>query len=929
MEFEYIKKLIVKKLIEEVCNLDSAGIEIIGNNLISIIESNRMIHHGLNKDYRPSGYTVDSFSNDSKIVGEYSVDQKYFVDTSKKSDQIPKFEKIENDINHAISHYSDLEKIYLITSQEEPPSFRSEFNKTQISKLHNEKIVIIDARELANYIYKQSTSNPDHAAFYRQFFPNFSYDLDNYEYYGKVPSQCYDYCSDKGVLDTIHEHFLKHNICVLYGLSGSGKTQSSIDYVHFVGKEFENYLWISGDDWKPNTSLCSIQRTRGGAPVNVAGVFNSSKTVLIIDNLGQILDSSKMDELSRGFSLGGIILITSQISDLNNPFYLSIPSISEDTAIRILGEDPLSITEEVRGFIKASRFLPLILSITRNIVDQEKVDKLELYNEILSNPTDITGSDGVSVLRKILQKLDIGMLNALKKISNSGNNVYDLSFLRHYIGTLPCTNLQRLSIVKSTSIPGIVKIHDLISVAARDEIKYLEISNSILGLIEASKGNMELSVIRQIHLCYDQLTDVNSKRGKRGPDWLTYALLQVEGPMKKEIFKDLHTLEISKELSLSSVMCIIDSKEIYSYTIESIEDRNEYYKLCADEYKNATELISTLDIRIELLHHQGKALRRCGAGELALNCFNEILKIQPDTYAAHGQISHLGIQRNISKEIKEAGQKSMSILVDCLLNGKELPLRVSLAAISKLRSYPSLNKIISQSPEDVKRLGEIIAMSALERFGQFYEAFVAFTSMFSYHHGELCIKLSETLSDMLITTPDLVDNDQWISACETLSNLSVAAQRENKSELAIKLVSASLMFADKFVNETTLKAFDARAISKAYLVAGFPEKALINANKVPEDKADHWLLYRKCEAELACNLTDNAIKTAEKAIQLILKDQKAISRISSYHDLKSQCHETKNEIEDAICELKFSIDNCDDPKYKITLEARLETLSND
>jgi hypothetical protein len=100
--FEHIKKRIINGLIEEVTCLDEKGIELVGHNNISQRENQPLIHHGLNKDYMPSGYTVDSFSDDSLIVGEYSAEKGYF-DYSGDKDK-PIYSKINKDIAHALEH---------------------------------------------------------------------------------------------------------------------------------------------------------------------------------------------------------------------------------------------------------------------------------------------------------------------------------------------------------------------------------------------------------------------------------------------------------------------------------------------------------------------------------------------------------------------------------------------------------------------------------------------------------------------------------------------------------------------------------------------------------------------------------------------------------------------------------------------------------
>ena len=240
---EPIKKLIIKSLIEEIKQLDATNIELIGHNVVSYIESKRLVHHGINKDYMPSGYTVDSFTDDSNIVVEYSAEKGYFEDQSAKGITVAEYAKIEKDINHAMGHKppNGPDKIYLITTQEEPPSFRKKFNNTPLGKAHGAKTIIYDSRELAKLIYEQSVESPKNEEYYKQFFPTFSQNLDNYEYYGKVPGQCDKHISEPIIIDAINNHFLQgKHLCVLNGVSGSGKTQAVIDYIHSKNTDFES-----------------------------------------------------------------------------------------------------------------------------------------------------------------------------------------------------------------------------------------------------------------------------------------------------------------------------------------------------------------------------------------------------------------------------------------------------------------------------------------------------------------------------------------------------------------------------------------------------------------------------------------------------------------------------------------------------------------
>ena len=132
---EHIKKRIIKGLIEEITCLDATGIELVGHQYISIRENKSMIHHGLNKDYMPSGYTVDTFSDDSSIIGEYSAEKGYFNYSGDKENPI--YSKINKDILHALQHKEvdqTPNNVYLISNQEENPSFRASFNSTDLGR---------------------------------------------------------------------------------------------------------------------------------------------------------------------------------------------------------------------------------------------------------------------------------------------------------------------------------------------------------------------------------------------------------------------------------------------------------------------------------------------------------------------------------------------------------------------------------------------------------------------------------------------------------------------------------------------------------------------------------------------------------------------------------------------------------------------------
>lgn len=922
-----IKQHIVKRLIDEISCLNATELEIVADNIISYKESKRLIHHGVNKNYKPVKSTIDAYSDDSTIAVECSTDQNFFSDSSAKGATVAQFTKIENDVKHAVGHKlpNGPDKIYLISNQEEQPSFRSQFNRTPIFAQYGNKISIYDSRELAKLVYDQARENKDVFSFYREAFPDFAANMDNYEYYGKVPSPCVNHIETPDVVNLISKHFSAGNtICVLHGISGSGKTQSAIQYIHAEKNEYDNTLWLSGEDWKPDTTLSSIHRTRGGAAINVSGIFNTQKTLLVVDSLERVFDNSTLSELEAGFAKGGRILITSQIA-AHDQKYLAIPAYSREVAMNILGETDESISVNGEKVLELCNSVPLILSTIRNLVEQEGIPREELYEEILVYPENITDNDAKSIVGRILSKLEPSLLGAFKKIANTGSSYHDSEFLVHFIGGLLRSNLQKISLLLPAGTPGVVKAHDLLLNSIRDKDYFAELSQKIESYLEKQRGEMTPGILREIHLCYPQLCAENTRRGERTPDWLTYALIQIESGVKKDICLQIYPIELRKTLPLSAIMSIIDAKETYAYTLTG-EVRDSFYKQCLAEYQTAYESSTDENVRFEYLHHIGKAQRRCNQYESALATFNEIIEAKPDWHAALGQIAHLGAQDGAPKDVHSAGEEAIKKLLDFILNDRSrVPLRVALAMFARLRSYKSVQKELSIDANKVEKLSEVIAISGLEGFGQFFEAYVSFTSMFSFNYRDITIGIADKIPAILMQTPSTVEKSQWLSACEGFINTAKAGKYGGRSDLYDQSKDAALQFANRIGSQDELTQYEGRALAKVYLTLEEPRIALEIIAKVKNDQFNHWVQYRRAEAELQLGDKGAALVDAKEALQSALADPKAQNNISAYYDLYSKCLEANGEFQEALTELEKAL-SLVTGTYKLSLEKRKAIL---
>ncbi|MDO7900653.1 tetratricopeptide repeat protein [Pseudomonas sp. K1(2024)] len=926
---ELIKKRVVKDLIDELADLDATGLELVGHKVIETLEGQTLVHHGINKDYKPVGYTVDTFSQDFTIVGEYSTESGYFEDSSGRKKE-NRFDKIEKDIKHAIekSGKNPPKRIYLVTSEEEPASFRGNFNKSKISEETRSSIHFLDARELAKSIFQSALDNSQAADFYRNYLPDFSQNLDRYEYYGRVPSTCAHHQTEQSFIDAMRQHFATGaEVCVLHGLSGSGKTQAAIDFVQAVLSEFGNYLWISGGDWPDDTSLTAIKRSRGGSAMNVAGVFNSTKTLLVIDDLNRAVAPNSFSDLQRGFDLGGRVLVTSQIGTPHSIIHLQLPLMSVATAFQILGENESTASETCKQFVESCRFCPLILSLTREVAKVDDIPSDDLYQEILQDPKTVHENDGGNVMERVLRRLSKENRQALQKIADSGCTTYDAQFLRAFIGINARASLQTLGILNRTAATATLTVHDLICRVSRSNSQPShDLAQAIARYVDQKRGEMTPSVLRQIHLAGDQLQaayDAGCDAQQAG--WLTYSLLQLGNSSRTKLIPNLQAMALRPDIQIAELLCIVDAREAAAYELEK-EARSAFYRNCAEDFGTLAQVTNDPDVRAEMLHHQGKALRRCGEIAAALTCFRELLSERPEWHATYGQIAHLGTQNDATADAKLEGDAAIRRLVaDVERDLYAVPLRVSLAALSRLRSYSEVSDEIKANPDIVKQFGDVVTLSAIEGFDQFYEAFLALTALFGYRHGEACLAVAEIFPDMLAIYPNTVDPRQWVNACEALANVSIVAARSGNRGLANKLEHTMRAFAAELIRTSGSKPYIARVLAKTFLAIGDPSAALEAANRI-ETQKDHWLLYQKAKAELALGQSGPASITAKQAFDAAAVDSKGKARLAIYHDLMSQCQEACGSLPDALVCAEMARASVKDDKYGEQLDRRIAYL---
>ena len=675
------KQIIVKKLIEEIESLSATDIELVGNTFLENITGKTFQHHGTNRDGRPVGHTVDSLSTDSKYIAEYSTEKDYFDGTES-------FSKIQNDIEHAKSFVGtgDLIKIFLISSQTEKTSFRENFNGTSIFKDNQDYIEIWGAEDLADKIFDISISNSAFKNTLSKYLPDFNREIESYADYGDTPYDLDDnHIQNQDFINEIESKLKKENICVITGISGSGKTQLAMDYFQQKKDNYEDYIWFDGTELTEISNLKDVKKERLCQPVNLIGSFNTHKLLLVIDNLNFKVTPRFFNDCTEGFNLGGAILITSQIkSDVSD---YGMPDYSEENLLEMLGDS----SDLARNFIKKIK-LPVVLTTIKNSCNNN-TDEIEiLIKELLEDPSAATDINAKKVLSKVLNKLEDK--DALIKLCNTGIKKWDVSLLKKYITLQKYKNLETLSLIKINSISKVVQVHDFIFECMHTENEINTFMNFLLNEIGFLKGFITDSLLRQIHLCYLEIENYCLSQEKIKNTWLTYGFLQVESERKQIIASCLWNENLCDMTTLEEIRSLVDAKETRIFCNE--ETDNERRKFLEELFDANEKFHGKNEIELILLHHIGKCFRRLKQFNESIDYLSKAIEIDKNYYPSYLQIAKCSIQDREKKYYTQGAEAIKYVLSDILLK-KSVPFRIVLSVISDLRSFTDLYKNLNEN----------------------------------------------------------------------------------------------------------------------------------------------------------------------------------------------------------------------------------------
>lgn len=902
------KQSAVADLADDIENLDAAGIEYVGHCLVQVIEGESLIHRGLNRDGKPVGYTVDTFSADRTLVGEYSTESGYFESP---------FTKLCSDCLHAISQASQLRMIYLISNQACRNTDWAKVRDAAFNALGDGvKFEIYDRDRLAVEIYERAIEENNLVEYFGDFLPSLFKAWTENAISHAAPDLPSDYLDDQARTAALNDALCISKIVAISGISGSGKSYEATAYAKNNYAAFRNVFWISGKDIEGLQSLQAVTVARLGMSINLSSHLCTAACLLVVDDwkgdaaLLKRLLPPKLHNESK-------VLITCISKPSGDVLSIELPPLSRESANKLLRvESGISPSEEQANTICTRvGFHPLTLAIIRDTVRELGLQWQTIIND-LSNIPNYEGPNQETILQRILLNHSAEIANDLRALRWLNSVSFDLEMALTVFGPNGILKLIRRSLLKK-SAGGMCHIHDLVFACLQHfsagDISDSEVEAKFKSYLIASceTGSYHFHRTLQIHSDkIERWVDL----GKPTPSAEAYFF-----QLSERISKPIDFLEKLRNWPLIS---LDDNREARLSVTESIEHRywnesDESVKklILSEGIHNYNEAISKTAqplTKSDLFHHRGKLFFWIGDWDAAISDFEEVLRSDSKAFHAHLQLAR------IKESKRDAGcTVHVTTILDAFANDQEdVAITIVLAAFSELskKPYQQIRDQYLASQRDL--LGEAIRLAAAEGFSQPYRALGQIGRLVSYHYPQRVIEMSE-----IVTFPPAANAKQ--SECFDIAELIKHIGKAYSESGSQALVYETWFEQAVAYYERTPSPNEYHLTMKAdclIRLERFPEALDVLNGCKSASNSTHWW-HRRAQALSGLNKYTDALASINEALSANTNDR----FLSVFLQVKARIEESIGN-RNAVDTLFRAVTECGDNKFRAALQSELESL---
>lgn len=903
-----LKQVAVKALEHDIVNLDANALEYIGHSLIQVLEGVSLIHRGLNRDGKPVGYTLDTFSADRKIVGEYSTEEGYF-DTP--------FKKLLGDCAHSKKLAPDCKKLVLISNR---PCKNSDWPNVakEVKDVLGDGITIdvYDSQRLADRIYEQTITKNSLVEYFADFLPSLWKAWTENAISHALPETPPDYVEDQARAQIIADALAKSSTVALCGISGTGKSYAAIDYARKYSEKFRNVVWISGTELTGVANLTAVKIARLGVDINLASQLCTAPCLLIIDDWKS--DASLIvGLLPKTPHPETRVLVTCIDTPSAGIASVNLPPLSNPAATRVLelGLDDRPAGAQAQEICRRVGSHPLTLAIIRDTVRELGVTWQTIIDD-LPNIPNYEGPNHETILQRILLNHGVGVADELRVLKRLGVIAIDAALALAVLGAGGLAKLLRRSLLRKDG-RGMCRMHDLVFACLQhfngggitDAAIDAKVKQFFSGTWEAGSYHFQRSL--QIHAAFIQSwVNVDDPQ----PSLETYLYQLAESISKSVAFQE--------KLRAYATESFVAQHEACLSIVEAIEQRyqneaNEKEKeLILNEgisnISKGLEKVSDEKLKTDLLHHRGKLLHWSKNSKSAVADFEEVLKRDSGAFQSHLQMARIKAQDD-----NQECSKHVEIILSAFENDHEaVSITIVLAAFTELEKKPNANLRETQLVSKPSLLMETISLAVAEGFSQPYRTLGRIGRYIFYPHPKALIQMAEKVS---FPSPAAAKEKECFDIAECMKSVGKAcADHRNNNGENLRWYEQAVEYYDRMPKpnefQLTMKA--------EYLILLGRCKDAIKALDQCEApaKQPHWW-HRRSQALLGMNQTSEALTAIEKA----LSENRDKKYLSAFLQTKAKI-EVESNSPNAVTTLETAISNAGDGKFKSALETELEIM---
>ena len=739
-------------LTQEIEGLDSLRFEKLCYILTDALSGKKLIHKGTDSRGQPRRSTVDSYSDDGTIVGEYSVDKNYFSDLSKP----------RGDINHALREHPQVNKIYLLSGVRMRPSEGKNITALchEMQMCFQGDVFWYDAEELAKYILKDLLPKTEIVRRLSKFLPclkSIYLSSPNTVVFPKLPP---NYQTAPETIEKAYQILTSRRVLLLTGFSGIGKSALA---VKLAGKLLEDeqlytaYFIDSAIQIKSCRDLFAAEGELGGQRINLLGTLRTRRSLIILDDLRYDIDQI-LDQLQQDVGDSSYVIVTSQLSSgyagqANMEFH--VPFLEDEALIRNvvnwkLPKEKRCLPEQIHLIAQKAKGYPLVLNCIRTSILYGSLEPEDLEN-FLEDIADVE----VEGEKKLMFRLLNGHLDAV------GRGLWSIRWLESQYISEPLlekiaskadvASLRKRSLIQCTT--GVIKIHDVIYQCMRElsmegvtEREYERCQQRFYQFFKRERDTKSADYFKALHLHEEKIAALARECQEPGEEWYFY--------LHSLSSNSAELLPASMEERLTAWPDGTPNKYVVGAILEYIDyrlrrmgykdpARKSYIRASIEMLCNALpRLESSKDIYQNVAHHIGKLLVMAGDQDNAMCCFQHILESAPGRHETRLQIARIYKRTNRA----DLALPEYRRLLDTYLNGDSISMSVVLAAYEDICSM-KMEKTVEKHYllDQFLMLQKAVASMAVESFDQPYKALSKIMKFYTYDYPEKAVQLMHSV----------------------------------------------------------------------------------------------------------------------------------------------------------------------------------------